>query len=143
MGNMAKVTPAEYAEKWARRTAAATADYTRGVARVTEAPGIAAAAKQDKMLAQLTESILNGTWARRVAGVSLQSWKDSATTKGAPRIAAGVQAAQADMQRFGTELLARIDSVKGTIDQMPDLTLEDRIQRSVAFQRAMAEFKRA
>ena len=40
---MAKVTPQEFAEKWARRTQGATQDYIRGIDRVTEAPGVKAA----------------------------------------------------------------------------------------------------
>lgn len=140
---MAKVTPAEFAEKWARRTSAATADYTKGIQRVTEAPGVKAAAKQDKFVARLMESINDGTWARRVSGVSLQEWKDAAINKGSGRISAGVQAAQADMQKFGTELLAQIDTVVATVNAMPDTTLDERIAKSVAFQRAMADFKRS
>ncbi len=139
---MAKVTPQEFASKWARRTSAATGDYTRGIDRVTEAPGIKAAAKADKLIAELTRVINDGTWQERVSSVTLQQWKTAAKDKGAGRIAAGVQAAEGDMQRFAGELLQAVDSAKAEVDAMPDLTLEDRIQRSVAFQRRMSEFKR-
>jgi len=36
---MAKVTEAEFVEKWARRLKGATEDMRRGADRVTEAPG--------------------------------------------------------------------------------------------------------
>ena len=140
---MARVTPQEYAEKWARRTGAATADYTKGINRVTVAPGQAAADKQEKMMVSLMEAIQSGKWARRVSGVSLQSWKDSAINKGAGRITAGVNAAQADMARFAQESLAFIDTIRGEIDGMPDTTIEDRIARSAHFQRRMHDFERS
>ena len=139
---MAKVTPQEFAEKWARRTQGATQDYIRGIDRVTEAPGVKAAEKAEKLLAELTRVINDGTWQERVSGVSLSSWKASAKDKGAGRISAGVQGAQQDVQRFATELLQAVDSASAEVNAMPDLTLEDRIQKSVAFQRRMAEFKR-
>ncbi len=140
---MAKVTPQEYAEKWARRTSAATEDYKKGVSRVTIAPGIQAAEKQEKLVQNFNQSVTDGTWARRVAGVSLQEWKEKAGNKGAGRIASGVQGAQAGQVRFATELLSAVDSAKATVDVMPDLTLEDRIQKSIAWQRIMSEFRRS
>ena len=140
---MAKVTPQEFAEKWARRTQGATQDYIRGIDPVTEAPGVKAAEKAEKLLAELTRVINDGTWQERVSGVSLSSWKASAKDKGAGRISAGVQGAQQDVQRFATELLQAVDSASAEVNAMPDLTLEDRIQKSVAFQRRMAEFKRS
>lgn len=140
---MARVTAAEFAEKWARRTKGATADYTRGVERVSEAPGVAAAAKADKMLAGVQESISSGKWQERVAAVSLQEWKTKAAQKGAPRIAAGVDGATADMQRFGGELLAAVDGAVAEVKGMPDSTLEDRINRATTYMRRMSQFRRS
>lgn len=140
---MPRVNAQEFAEKWQRRTSGATADYTRGINRVSIAPGAQAAAKQDKLVANFNESVQSGKWAQRVSSVSLQEWKSKATEKGAGRISSGVQAAQTDMQRFGTELLAFEETVQAEINAMPDLTLEDRIQRSTAWQRRMATFRRS
>ena len=109
---MAKVSPSEFASKWARRTAEATGDYTRGIDRVTEAPGIKAAQKAEKLLAELQRVVNEGIWQERVAGVSLQEWKTAAKEKGAGRIAAGVQAAESDMQKFATELLQAVYNAK-------------------------------
>lgn len=138
-----RVTPAEFAEKWARRTSGATADYTKGIDRVSVAPGQLAAAKEDKLVAGFQAAIQSGKWRERVAGVSLTEWKTKAKEKGAGRIASGVAGASADMQKFGQELLAFEDSVQAEINAMPDLNLEDRIARSVAWQRRMATFRRS
>ncbi len=140
---MPKVTAAEFAEKWARRTSGATADYSKGISRVSVAPGQLAAAKEDKLVAGFQEAIQSGKWRERVSGVSLAEWKEKATNKGAGRIASGVAGASQDMQRFGQELLSFEEGAQAEINAMPDLTLEDRIQRSVAWQRRMATFRRS
>lgn len=136
---MAKVTAQQYAEKWSRNLKGASQDIRNGVNRVTEAPGVKAARKQDKMLAGITEAIQTGKWAHAVASVSLEEWKTATLDKGIGRIAAGVDAALPKQQQMAEQLLAAVDSVVGSIENMPDTTLEDRINRSVAFQRGMAE----
>lgn len=135
---MAKVSPNEYVDKWLRRTKGATEDYRRGVEKVTEAPGQAAARAQEAMLANLTRSITDGTWARRVAQVSLNEWKEKAIQKGAGRIAAGVDAAATKQLAMAQELLAAVDSVAEEVRRMPKGSLEDGINRMTAFARGMA-----
>jgi len=137
-----KVTPEEYAEKQARRLKASTDDIRRGVARVTVSPTAKAAAAQDKMLARLTESVQSGKWASGLKRVSLEEWKSKTLEKGVNRIAAGIDAAHDKVVAFAGELLPFEDSLLGTVDSMPDLTLEDSISRASAWMRGMAKFRR-
>tara|TARA_Y100000310_G_scaffold156005_1_gene155447 strand:- start:229 stop:651 length:423 start_codon:yes stop_codon:yes gene_type:complete len=136
---MAKVTAQQYAEKWQRRMKGAQTDITNGVNRVSEAPGVRAAAKADKMLTGITNAITSGVWAERVASVPLQTWKDQTITKGIPRIAAGVDGAMAKQVVMAGRLLDAVDNVKAQIEGMSDTTFEDRINRMVAFSRGMSE----
>jgi len=138
---MARVTAAEYAEKYVRRTTAAVPDYTRGIARVTEAPGIKAAANSGKMFQKLALPETQEKYRRNVAAVDLGAWKTAATTKGAPRIAAGVQASQGKMQNFASQLLPFVDGVVDGMQAMPDLTIEDSIARASHFMREMHGFQ--
>ena len=91
------------------------------------------------MLAGITEAINSGKWSRAVAGVSLEDWKNATIEKGIGRISAGVDNAMNKQVQMAEQLLAAVDSVVSSIDSMPDTTLEDRIARSAAFQRGMAE----
>lgn len=134
---MAKVTAQEYAEKWGRRLSAATEDIRRGVEKVSVAPGEAAAAAQDAMLANVVESINSGLWAKRVREVSLPEWKAATLDKGIPRIASGVQAAQPKVARMAVDLLAAVDASAAEANALPKGTLEDSINRMVTFTRAM------
>ena len=139
---MAKLTPKQAQEKHARRLKAAIADITLGVDRVTEAPGVKAAAKADKMLARLTESVRDGTWAARVSGVSLEDWKRHMKEKGIPRISAGIDGAAAKTEDFFSQLFSYQDGLQSRLRGMPDLTLEDSISRMTTWVRGMAEFSK-
>lgn len=136
---MAKVTPEEYAEKWARRLRGATEDIRRGIDRVDEAPGVAAARNENAMLQNVTEAINSGLWAKRVKAVSLQDWKDAAINKGVGRIPAGVEAAQPKMAEIAVELLQAVDAAAAAANALPKVTLEDSIQRSATFIREMSK----
>lgn len=135
-------TPQEVAEKWARRTAAASSDYAAGVQRVTQAPGAAAAAQQGRLLQRFTDSVQSGKWGQRVSSVSLADWQRAAIDKGAPRFAGGVQAAQPKMQDFMQQFLPVVESAKGKIAAMPHNNVEDGINRAATYIREVAKFRR-
>lgn len=139
-----RVTPDEFVEKHARRTKAAVSDYKAGIARVKEPPGVAAAAKADKMLAKLTEAVTSGKWAARVSSVSLPDWQEAAIEKGAPRITAGIDKAAKKVKAFASQLLPELARIKGEVDGMDDLTLEDSLarMRHQVIEMSKFEFKR-
>ncbi|MBA7538869.1 hypothetical protein ES705_31146 [subsurface metagenome] len=139
---MARLTPAEFQEKHARRLSAAVEDVRKGIDRVTVNPCELAAAKQEKMLANLTAAVNDGRWAAGLKRVSLAEWKDKAKNVGAGRIATGINAAKAKVIAFAEELLPHIDAGQAKLTAMPDITLEDNIARMTSFIRHMAEFKR-
>lgn len=138
---MVKLTSAEIREKQNRRLKAALPDIRKGIERVTEAPGKKAAEKQEKMKQHLVESIDDGTWAKRVSGVSLEEWKDKAANKGVDRISAGIDAAGDKVEKFFDVAIPHIESGQTKVKAMPDLTLEDNIARSAEMQRHMAKLK--
>ena len=137
---MAKMSAAETAEKWGRNTKGATEEMRRGVQRVTEAPGQKAAAKADKMRAGIVNAIDSGKWAENVGAVPLSEWKEKMLTKGVGRVSAGVDAANGKVVDFHNQLSDHQDRLSSQISNMPDLTLEDGINRMVAQVRGMSEF---
>lgn len=139
---MAKLTPTEFQEKHARRLTAAIEDVKKGIDRVTVNPCELAAAKQNKMLTNLTAAVNDGRWAAGLKRVSLEDWKTKARDVGANRIAAGINAAKAKVISFAEQLLPHIDAGQAKIKTMPDITLEDNIARMTDFIRHMATFKR-
>lgn len=135
---MARLTAAQWLDKWSRRLNAAGPDISAGVDRVTVAPGTQAAAAAQTMLANLTQSVTSGAWGARVGAVSLQSWKDATKTKGVTRIASGVQQAVATKGNAIQTFLSAVDAAVADANTTPRGSLENNIARSVAFQRSMA-----
>lgn len=136
-----RVTPAQLAEKWARRLKGATPDIRLGIDRVTVAPGRAAAEQADKWQARLSLPETKRKWAARVGAVSLEDWKDAIINKGLIRIPAGVDGAVAKMEAFAEALIRYQNTGLTELDRMPDLTLEDSIARQTWWTRYMARFE--
>lgn len=139
---MARVTPEEFADKHNRRLKAALPDMEAGIKKVTEAPTAKAAAKQDKMKARLIARIDDGTWANRLKAVGLDEWKDKAITKGIARVSVGIDAARDKVRDFASQLLPAVDAARAKIEKMPDITIEDSINRMATYIREMAKFKK-
>ena len=140
---MAKLTAAQFQEKHARRLKAATEDVRAGIDRVTENPCEKAAAKKDKMLTNLTRSVQDGKWEAGLKRVSLEDWKKKARDIGVNRISAGIDGAKAKVVMFAEQLLPHIDRGTEKIKVMPDVTLDDNINRMTTFIRHMATMKRS
>lgn len=139
---MARLTAIEFQEKHARRLSAAVEDVRKGIDKVTVNPCEQAAAKQDKMLTNLTASITDGRWAAGLKRVSLEDWKKKAKDVGVGRISSGITAAKEKVIAFAEQLLPHIDAGVAKIKGMSDISLEDNINRMTTFIRHMAGFKR-
>jgi len=141
---MPKISASEGADKWARRTKAATADVAAGVDRVTEAPTQAAIAKIDKMMAKFEEAVRSGKVERGLARVTLEDWKQSMKEIGVGRIASGVDnKGVGKMEEFASEFYPFVERVQEEVNRMPDTTLEDGIARMTHNVRELAKFKRS
>ena len=140
---MAKLTAAQFQEKHARRLKASVEDVRQGIDRVTENPTEKAAAKQEKMLTNLTNAVNSGKWAAGLKRVTLEQWKRQTRDVGVNRIAAGIDAAKDKVTAFAEDLLPHIDRGLEKIKAMPDTTLDDNINRMTSFVRHMAELKRS
>jgi hypothetical protein len=135
------MTPDELADKQISRTTAAVNDYKAGVLSVTEAPGKKAAAKKDKMKAKLLARLDDGTWERRVSATSVEEWRNKTATKGANRISEGVTAAKPTIRKFWSQFKPHLEAVKDEVAKMPDVSIEDSVQRAAHNIRRNAEFR--
>lgn len=136
-----RLTPQQFAVKWGNRLKGSLDDIRQGIDRVSEAPGVAAAAKADKWQQRVSSAESKRKWQRRVGAVSLEDWKTAIRDKGLPRIAAGVDASQSKMERFGAQLFAHQNEGLRIIEGMPDLVLEDSINRMTTWCRHMNQFE--
>lgn len=120
---MAKMSPTELAAKWAQKYGASSEAYKAGIAKVQDNPAQAAIAAQDRMVAGFNDAVSSGRWAAGLNKVSLQSWKQAATEKGAPAIAAAARIGQDKVMRAEQTMGPIRDSIvaslpeRGTIEQ--------------------------
>lgn len=135
---MAKVNASQWLTKWGTNLSASAPYITSGVQRVTEAPGMKAAAAQQTMLANLTQSVTSGAWAARVSAVPLSQWQQAMTQKGIPRLQQGIAQAQQTKSASVTAFLSAVDAAVADTNALPRGGLEQNIARSAAFQRSMS-----
>lgn len=109
-----KKSPAEAAKNWSDRFGASGASYTAGINAVQTAPGQLAAAQKGLYVANVTAAA--NTWATKVASISLQDWKNAATTTGAQRLATGAAKGAPKMQAF---MVSYLPKLSGIVDSLP------------------------
>ena len=138
---MAKLTPEEYAEKQARNLKNSLPDIRQGIERVSQAPGQAAARAQNRMKDNLNRAIDDGRWAQKVAGVTLEEWKNKALNKGVDRIGPCIDAAYNSQVQMAGRLLSAVDQAASAARSMPKGTMQDSIARMTKFVTDMHNFK--
>ena len=132
-----KATAASAAQAWSTGFSGATQKYTDGINAVTVAPGQQAAA-QKNLYVQNVQAQSN-VWAMKVAAVSLQDWKNAATTTGAQRLATGASKGAPKMQSFMTNFLPQLS---GVVDGLPARgSFEQNLQRFNAYATALHQKK--
>lgn len=136
---MTRVNPQEGTQKWVNRLSAATADIQAGIARVQEAPGMAAARSAQKYQNNVTAAFPK--WKRNVASVGLSDWQQAATA-GVSRVAQGAQQKAGKYQAFANSFYPHLDAGVNKIKAMDNSTFEARVQRAVAMMRHNASYQR-
>ena len=136
------ISPQAFTEKFTRRIKAASQDMIDGVNGVSISPAVQAAGKQAKMLANLTAAVTSGKWGNALRKVTVEEWRSKMISKGVPRVSAGVDAAQAKILDFASQLLPAVQAAVGKISTMPDITLDDNINRATSFMREMSKFQK-
>lgn len=139
MGSAASKNPAAVAQKWATNLGNSTASIKAGVQAVQTAPGQLAAANQAGYLSGVQQSVQK--WANNVASVSLTSWQNATINKGINHIGSGATGAIPKMTSFMSQLLPYVAQGQQSLSSTPRGSLDQNIQRSVSFQRFMANFQ--
>jgi hypothetical protein len=113
------LNPQQVADKWAQKAGNAVSDYKAGIMSVTTAPGQLAVAAQNVMTANWNDAVNSGRWAARTGAVSLGSWQQAASTKGANKYASGVNAGKAKMAAAMAYYLPVAQQVKEAVRSIP------------------------
>lgn len=137
---MAKLTPSEFASKWARNLTSAAGDIVAGAEKVTESPGKLAAASKDLWAAKMSNPATHDRWARRTGAVSLEDWKAKMRAKVPSNLPSGVAGAEGKMTDFAGKLLPYQDANIGKIKAIKKVTLADSKRRMDEWFDVMSKF---
>lgn len=129
-------------DKWKRRVTAAGPDYSTGVqnAQNWAANAVAAAPRRN---AGLQRAIANGAIDRGIQAVGDAGWRAGAMSKGVGAYTANAPAAAAKYQAGLTKAMNYQQAAQAATDGMDTSTLEGRIAKASAWQRAVSNAAQA
>ena len=131
-------TPDEMLSNWKKRLSAAHDDFVKAVDMVKEAPGVAAARNKSNWVAAMTDVHTQDRWAKNVASVSLDTWKERMKNKGWSALQNAVtNVDESKMKAFYTWLIDAENAVLADVSKMPNLTFENRLARATTWIRGM------
>lgn len=135
--------PATIAAKWAQNLQGAGQAYKDGIMRVTESPMQKAAQNKQGYINGVMEAANSGKWEAGLNRVSLQQWKDAASTAGAARLGSGAQLGKPKMQAFLQQFLPVLANNVAQVRSMPADSFEARKARAIAMMDLNHSFKRS
>lgn len=136
-----KMTAQEIAAKQISRAKAAIGDYKKGIQAVTESPTAIAARNVDKWFSGLQKAKDEGTYVDGCNAVSLQSWQDSALTKGAANMAGGLDKSIDKVIDFQEQRAAFQQRIDSQLASTPRGDLSTNLQRAMTQMQEMAKFR--
>lgn len=118
---MAKPVPSAAAAgaAWNTGFSGASQKWMDGVNAVQQAPGMAAAAAADRMLANFQAALPK--YKANVAGVTLQEWQGACKNKGMTRFASGAAAGQAKYIAKMGQVLPAIQQIRDALPPRGDI----------------------
>lgn len=127
---MAKLTPQQAAQKWARNYANSTETMKQGVMAVTKNPAEAAIEAKDRYIKGVQEAYNDGRWEAGLRKTTLQAWRTAYLEKGIPNAAAGARAGQVKYQAHEAEFGPVRDAIVASLPARG--TVADNRQRMLA-----------
>jgi hypothetical protein len=127
------------ADRWVGSAGTAQSRYTEGIQATTVDPTALAVAQQAKLLQNFTASVQNGRWSRGLQRVGGAGWKAAAVAK-ASNFGTGFQAGrQKYLDAIGPVLQVEAQ-LQQQISSMPNVTIQDAINRSAAWQMGLHQW---
>lgn len=140
MADKVRVSPQDATNKWRTNFAAAGPAYELGVSSVTTAPNARAALSLPKYLASINSKRTQDKFVANNNKVTLSAWQEAAKTFGSRNLSSGADKGAGKMTAFATKFYPFLSQGLAKINAMPNITLQDRINRAVAMMQYNATF---
>lgn len=129
-------------QRWRDSAGMGQTRYAEGVQATQKDVVALAVAAQPKLLANFQQAVTSGFWARRLQARGTQGWKTQTLAK-ANNYAVGIAAGAADYQVAMQTWLPIIASAAASVQQMPNTSFQDSLNRMTAFATALHNAKLA
>lgn len=126
------VDAATATQRWTQGAAQGQQRFVEGVQNTQKDPTALAIAQQNKMLANVTQAITSGRYARGLSRVGKSGWQQATVAK-ASNYSTGIQAGAGKYEAAIGPVLSQIASLQQQISSMPSATFQDSVNRMVAF----------
>ena len=136
------ITPQQAASKLANGIRNGTTAYSDGVNAVQVAPSSQAIAKKSKWVQAMTDPRTHDRWEAGLSRISLLDWKNATSGIGAQRFAQSADKAQSNYQEFANDFFPFLEQGQQQVNSMPDVTLDERINKAVAMMRYTSQYQR-
>lgn len=137
---MPMLDPATVAKKWAQNLGNSVQQIQASVNAVTTSPTQQAAAAVNVWQARMQDPQTAAKYVKGLQRVTLQQWQSAMNQKGVPRIASGAQQAVGKMTTFLQAFLPYEAQGVAQVKNMPDVTLQDRINRATFMIQYLSQF---
>lgn len=135
---MSKKTAEQIAEKYQRGVAGAGADYAAGVQAPSRPWSAATQAGANRWKSGIQQAISEGAFEKGVSKAGDAKWQQNALNKGAARYSAAAGEAAQEYAKVAGRIMSAASAAQSAVSNMPDETLDQRIARSGAAQRAVS-----
>lgn len=135
---MATKTGSQIAEKYQRGVAGAGQDYVAGVQNPSRPWAAATVQGEARWRAGIQAAISAGSFGKGVQKAGDQKWQNGALNKGAQRYQAAAGEAAAAYSQVADRIMSAATAARNAVSNMPSETLEQRIAKSAAAQRAIS-----
>jgi len=119
-------------QRWKDSASQGQQRFLEGVQSTTKDPTALAIAAQPKLLANVTQAITSGRWARNLAQVGAAGWKQATVAK-ANNYATGIAASGDKFSQAMQVWLPIIMSTAQSVQSMPNASFQDSLNRMTAF----------
>lgn len=133
-------TPQAGADAWANGVIAAQPKYTAAVQNTTKDQAGLAVAQQAALLANFTQVVSSGEWARRLLARGTAYWKSQTVAK-ASNYSTGGTAGKPNYLNAANQLYPYEAQLQAQVDAMPSGTRADSLARFTTWMDGMIAFK--
>ena len=135
---MSKKTADQIIEKYQRGVAGAAGDYAQGVQSPSRPWAQAAQQGAKRWASGVQKAIQENAFQKGVSKAGDAKWQEAALNKGAQRYAAAAGEAASEYAKVAGAVMSAAAAAQSAVANMPDETLDQRIARSAAAQRAVS-----